>query len=85
MASLVAEGQPVNAAMQNERVWRNRQGPVSSALNRHSLEELQALLDRASVIDQSVKGLNKHNTWDELSQLLLALGAGHNSVESLSA
>lgn len=73
MAMLVEDGQSISAAMQSERIWRNKMGPVSIALNNHDLDTLQAFLNQASLIDQSVKGLNKLNTWDELSRLLLAL------------
>lgn len=73
MAMLIEHGQSVNAAMQSERIWRNKMGPISTALNNHSLIQLQAFLSDASLIDQSVKGLNKLNTWDELSRLVLAL------------
>jgi DNA polymerase III subunit delta len=73
MALLIENGQSINAAMQSERVWKNKMGPISTALNNHSLAQLQAFLSDASLIDQSVKGLNKLNTWDELSRLILEL------------
>ena len=59
--------------MQNEGVWRNRMGIISVALTKHDLASLQAMLDHASLIDHSVKGLNRRNTWDELSGLILRL------------
>jgi hypothetical protein len=40
------------------------------------------LLNDASLIDQSVKGLNRLNTWDELARLILTLS---NNKLSLSA
>jgi len=82
MALLIENGQSVNAAMQSEGVWRNKMGPVSMALSQHSLARLQALLNDASLIDQSVKGLNRLNTWDELARLILTLS---NNKLSLSA
>ena len=75
MALLIKNGQSINAAMQSERIWKNKMGPISTALSNHSLMQLQAFLNDASLIDQSVKGLNKLNTWDELSRLLLALSS----------
>tara|TARA_R110000824_G_scaffold7892_4_gene35837 strand:- start:64877 stop:65899 length:1023 start_codon:yes stop_codon:yes gene_type:complete len=73
MANLMEAGHSVDSAMQSERVWRNRMGIISIALNNHSLSSLQAMLDHASIIDRSVKGLNTRNTWDELSELTLQL------------
>lgn len=73
MANLIEAGQSVDSAMQSERVWRNRMGTISIALNNHNLSSLQAMLDHASLIDRSVKGLNTRNTWDELSELTLQL------------
>ena len=79
MAMLIEKGQSVNAAMQSERIWSSKKGPISTALNNHSLIQLQAFLNDASLIDQSVKGLNKLNTWDELSRLVLALSSNQLS------
>lgn len=73
MALQLENGQSISAVMQSERVWRNKMGPVSTALNNHSLAQLQAFLNDASLIDQSVKGLNKLNTWDELSRMILSM------------
>jgi DNA polymerase-3 subunit delta len=76
MTLLIEQGQSANSAMQSEGIWRSKMGPVSAALNRHSSADLQALLAKASLIDQSVKGLNKLNPWDELSRMLLILSKG---------
>lgn len=82
MAMLIENGQSVNAAMQSERIWRNKMGPISTALNNHSLNQLQAYLSDASLIDQSVKGLNKLNTWDELARLVLALSSNQITLSA---
>ncbi len=83
MAQLVENGQSVSAVMQRERIWRNRMEPVSVALNNHSLMQLQAFLDDARLIDQSVKGLNKRNTWDELSRMVLSLSIDSSTNNNL--
>jgi len=59
--------------MQQYRVWRNRMGSVGNALNQHDQASLEHMLEQAAKIDQSVKGLNKLNTWDELAELILRL------------
>ncbi len=83
MAQLIENGQSVSAVMQSERIWRNRMEPVSVALNNHSLMQLQAFLDDARLIDQSVKGLNKRNTWDELSRMVLSLSIDSSTNNNL--
>lgn len=73
MAEQMRTGTSASAVMQQHRVWRNRQGSVGIALRQHDPDSLQAMLDHAARIDQSVKGLNRLNTWDELADLLLEL------------
>jgi DNA polymerase-3 subunit delta len=73
MAMQIEQGQSINAAMQSEGVWKNKMGLISTALSNHSLMQLQSFLKDASLIDQSVKGLNKLNTWNQLTSLILAL------------
>ncbi|MFL2840468.1 MAG: DNA polymerase III subunit delta [Pseudohongiellaceae bacterium] len=82
MAMMIEDGQSINAAMQSEHIWPNKMGSLSTALNNHSLMQLQAFLNDASLIDQSVKGLNKLNTWDELSRLILALSSNKLSLSA---
>ena len=77
MAQQLNNGRSISTVMQSARVWSNRVGPVSVALNKHSLLQLQAFLGDASPIDQSVKGLNKLNTWDELSRMVLSISTNN--------
>jgi DNA polymerase-3 subunit delta len=69
----IDQGHSQNSAMQARGVWQNRQSLVSSALDRHSHGSLQKLLDRARVVDQSVKGLRDNKPWDELAGVTLGL------------
>ncbi len=69
----VEHGQNSHAAMQARGVWQNRKDLVSGALDRHSPNSLQKLLDRARIVDQSVKGLLDNRPWDELASLALGL------------
>lgn len=82
MALQIEKGQSINAAMQSERIWKNKMGPVSTVLNNHSLMQLQAFLNDASTIDQSVKGLNNLNTWDELSRLIQNLSSNQLALSA---
>ena len=46
---------------------------MQSALARHTLESLGALLAMASKTDGSIKGFADGNPWDNLEDLMLAL------------
>jgi DNA polymerase-3 subunit delta len=69
----VDQGLNSHSAMQTRGVWQNRQALVSGALDRHSHSSLQKLLDRARIVDQSVKGLLNSKPWDELASVTLGL------------
>ncbi len=69
----VNQGMNPHSAMQQRGVWQNRQSLVSGALERHSANSLQKLLDRARMVDQSVKGLLDNRPWDELASVTLGL------------
>lgn len=69
----IDQGLNPHSAMQARGVWQNRQGLVSGALDRHSHGSLLKLLDRARIVDQSVKGLRDDKPWDELANVTLGL------------
>lgn len=73
MLTDMEKGQNLQAAMQARGVWSNKKDLVSGALKRHSQGSLQKLLDRARVVDQSVKGLLDNRPWDELASVTLGL------------
>ena len=66
-------GQNPQQALTAKRVWNNRMGLMQSALSRHTLESLGALLAMASKTDGSIKGFADGNPWDNLEDLMLAL------------
>jgi DNA polymerase-3 subunit delta len=66
-------GQNPQQALTARRVWNNRMGLMQSALARHTLESLGALLALASKTDGSIKGFADGNPWDNLEDLMLAL------------
>ena len=69
----VNQGMNPHSAMQQRGVWQSRQSLISGALERHSANSLQKLLDRARIVDQSVKGLLYNRPWDELASVTLGL------------
>ncbi|MES2624874.1 MAG: DNA polymerase III subunit delta [Pseudomonadota bacterium] len=73
MLDEIDQGQNMHAVMQNHRVWSNRVQLVAGALQKHNQSSLQMLLDKARIVDQSVKGLLDKKPWDELANLVLGL------------
>lgn len=76
LAMMLAEterGRSIAAVMQTHNVWSNRTQLVGGALQRHSRGSLQALLEKARLVDQSVKGLLDRRPWDELADMVLGL------------
>jgi DNA polymerase-3 subunit delta len=67
----LAQGHHLNGVLQTHRVWNNRTAMVTSALNRHDQASVQALLNKAMRIDQSVKKLVDQDPWEELAGLVL--------------
>ena len=64
-------GQHLSQAMRNERIFESRQRLFQQALARMSLPKLEALLRRARMIDQSIKGIKAESPWLQLEQLTL--------------
>lgn len=58
-------------AMKQNGVWDKRQPLIKQSLKRHSLDTLKQTLRQCETIDLTIKGLNKANVWDELSQVVL--------------
>lgn len=73
MLSAIEQGQNIQAVLQSHRVWSNRTQLVSAALKKHDQRSLQALLELARRVDQSVKGLLDFQPWDELASVVLGL------------
>jgi len=74
LSAMIADmdaGHNLHAVMQTHRVWSNRTAQVTRALKVHRQSSLQALLGRARRVDQTVKGLESYNPWDELSDLVM--------------
>ncbi|MDB5813167.1 MAG: polymerase subunit delta [Rhodocyclales bacterium] len=68
-------GQPVDAALKNERVFGPRQTLCKRAVQRLRGGALRAALMHAARIDRMVKGLTTGDVWDEFLQLSLRVRA----------
>jgi DNA polymerase-3 subunit delta len=73
MRTETEQGRSITAVLQTWNVWSSRTSLVGGALQRHDRASLQNLLEKARVVDQSVKGLLDCRPWDELADLVLGL------------
>jgi DNA polymerase III subunit delta len=71
MLADMAQGRSARDIAQNYRLWGNKVQLTERALQVHNQRSLQHLLERARVVDQTVKGLLDRKVWDELSSLVL--------------
>jgi len=68
-----ARGENVANAMQQARIYGDRQTLVRRALGRLSLRQLQAAQLKLAEIDKTAKGLLRGNAWLEISRLCFGL------------
>ncbi len=66
-------GENISAAMQQARIFGDRQAPTKRAIARLSLRQLQAALLKLAEIDRTAKGLLKGDAWLEISRLCFGL------------
>ncbi|NOT68283.1 MAG: DNA polymerase III subunit delta [Methylophilaceae bacterium] len=66
-------GENMSSAMQQARIYGDRQALVKRALNRLSLRQLEATLLKLAEIDKTAKGLIKGDAWLEISRLCFGL------------
>ncbi len=67
------QGRSADQAMQNQRIWRNRQALTGKVLSRLSSQQLAELNQQAAHVDQLAKGMHQGNIWDELEKITLIL------------
>lgn len=64
----------LNQAFKQCRIWSSRQAEYNQAMQRHNLQDWQALLKQALQIDMMIKGihpiLNEREIWSELADLV---------------
>lgn len=68
-----SRGENVATAMQQARIYSDRQMLVKRALARLSLRQLQAALAKLAEIDRTAKGLMHGDAWLEISRLCFGL------------
>lgn len=66
-------GENINSAMTNARIYGERQNLVKRALARLSLRTLEAALQKLCDIDKTAKGVMQGDAWLELSRLCFGL------------
>lgn len=80
LRSLAAQAQALSQGMSQEKVWQEfrvfekRKPLVRTALQRHTIQQIQQLLQQAALIDRIIKGLDAGTLWDALRKLVLAIG-----------
>lgn len=71
IAKQVKQGVSLASLFPKFRIWEKRQPNVRAFLQRHNLEQCWELLTSAAQIDRMIKGAEKGNIWDALSQFIL--------------
>ncbi|MEM6486440.1 MAG: DNA polymerase III subunit delta [Pseudomonadota bacterium] len=66
-------GLSIPKALNEARVWKNRQPILGAALQRHTLAGIDSLLALAGEVDGATKGFRPGNAWDQLENLVFAL------------
>ena len=74
LSMLAARGTPVDAALEQYRVWSNRRPVFKRVLARLRTDDLLALLAYANFIDTVVKGAQTGEPWDEIEILAMKMG-----------
>ena len=69
----VSRGEALAKVYDKQRVWKQRQTLVKTALARIDLTTATQALAKACAIDHSIKGLGFSNVWDQLKELVLLL------------
>lgn len=82
-AEQIGLGNGIDRVLQNQRVWDNRKALIKSALRRLNSHKLRRQLHAANVIDQSIKGMVKNNTWTLLEQLVLSMAGNNQLLENM--
>ena len=72
----LSAGRPVEQLFRENRVWRNKEAAMKTALRRFKRETVEAALSHAALIDRVIKGIAKGNAWDEFLKLGLELKHG---------
>ncbi len=69
----IEAGRGLDQLLRENRVWGDRQGPMKTALKRHSHAALERAVMHAARIDRASKGAGPGEPWDEFISLGLEL------------
>lgn len=72
LQAVAAGRQPVQA-LNEARVWKNRQAAVQAAMRRHTLSSCEALLSLAAHVDGCIKGYAQGDAWEQTQWLIIGL------------
>ena len=72
-ATMLENGAPIDQVFQKQRIWDKRKPLVGAALKRLRKRHFEQLIKLANITDQSIKGMNNHQQWNLLEQLLMKL------------
>lgn len=73
LAYKVASGKTLSMAMNEERIWKNRQNLMQRALSRHNVSQWGAFLNECAVLDRLVKGSQEGDITVSLIDLGLSI------------
>ena len=76
LADQVRRNVDLGAAMQQQRVWRNRMNIVRSCVSRHSLTGLYDLVKAAGRADAAAKGQAPGDPWQMFADIVVDLSQG---------
>ncbi|MEC9375693.1 MAG: DNA polymerase III subunit delta [Pseudomonadota bacterium] len=71
--SLIDQGEKLDLAMQNLRIWDSRKSMFRCALKNHDESSIRLLSLRSTLTDRVIKGAHEGKPWDSLLELLLLL------------
>jgi len=74
------KGIAVGRILQEYRIWQNRKRPVEACLNRNNSKLLGQLIQQATDVDHSIKGLKKASPWEGLQSIALGLSGVHIGI-----
>jgi DNA polymerase-3 subunit delta len=78
----VDQGSSPGSAMNDARVWRNRQPLFAKALRNHDESSIRRLLATASAADKIVKGARPGVPWNTLLELVMLLARSDRSRQA---
>ncbi|MBL4867576.1 MAG: DNA polymerase III subunit delta [Pseudomonadales bacterium] len=71
------KGIAIGKIIQEYRIWQNRKKPVEACLQRNNSQLLGQLIQKATEVDHSIKGLKTASPWDGLRDIALGLSGIH--------